>query len=747
MVPNYNSDDHHHHQQQHRRDLNTVSSSIDRTLSSFFYPYHSLSKEEEEKQQEEVATTAQFSIPTRATTTAIIESTTRAFSNSNSTFATTSLLSSKSSEDGTKVDNSDTTNNKEDIVSNVVLTDSESTSKQQDQNVTSDIDSKNPTEQISTSATTQQTFDSYQHHHPHHDNENKYWRYDEASPRISKATTHLLVDSIPQRHRLPKDFNFDDDFDTYLSNKQNKWPSKLHLFEMNPCIAVLPEHDRRRLLTKSKKTDFDSRRSNNGTTASQFGGSSQPVYIASYRVTHLNNCFSSRSGSLNMLFDGASFDDIRKIKTDYLGIAILDHDLNIISSQVVTFDGPQYPFRSYNDRRTNVYDDYRVHNLHGDQLYLSTRNMIIPLYLNLDVDRDIDFVKTITKMPGNKERTRRRTMMNRVDQAQYVMIPSAFPEASSSSSSRSLPQSKNNHFSVFTRSFPSCGVYGESNGRSVRRGIKKTISNGKNFLYFVDDNGKDNDSTDGRRSILSNSTSFPSCKLLHYPRWNPNDVRVVELDTLCGRQQETEYDLKKIEKFKSIPLPSFRTIDEQYYPKLMKNSADNITSPLFMNDRGSACCIKMVDPTNGKTVLVGISHPKTPYPGKKLPKDVEPNTYLSRFFAFEPHYPYNIVARSGMFCFGYPTNNNGGGIDSTNDGRGDTYLSSTYKMAPLQFANITHNCPKIHFVTGIIEKVSIAGAEDSSKRIIISYGISDCLSRFIEVDKTEIAKLLWSTPS
>ena len=610
----------------------------------------------------------------------------------------------------------------------------------------SDIDSRNLTEQISTTDTTQQTFDRYyyhyHHHRRHHDDENKYWRYDEASPRISKATTHFLVDSIPQRHRLPQNFNFDNDFDTYLSNKQNKWPSKLHLFEMNPCIAVLPEQDRRRLLRKSKKTDNDSRISKND-TASQFSGS-QPVYIASYRVTHLNNCFSSRPGSLNMLFDGASFDDIRKIKTDYLGMAILDHDLNIISSQVVTFDGPHYPFRSHNDLRTNVYDDYRVHNLHGDQLYLSTRNMIIPLYLNLDIDTDIDFVKSIMKMPGRKQRTRRRKK-NRVDQAQYVMIPPAFP--SSSSSSRSPLQKNTNPFSVYTRSFPSCGVSGESNGRSVRHGIKKTISNGKNFLYFVDDNEKDNGSSGGRNHISSNATSFPSCKLLHYPRWNPNDVRVVELDTLCGRQQETEYDLKKIEKMKSIPLPSFRTIDEQYYPKLMNNSADNGSASLFMNDRGSACCVKMVDPTNGKTVLVGISHPKTPYPGKKLPKDVETNTYLSRFFAFEPHYPYNIVARSGMFCFGYPTNEHDGGIDSTNDGRGDTYPSGTYKMAPLQFANITHNCPKIHFVTGIIDKVSIAGAEDSTKRVIISYGISDCLSRFIEVDKTEIAKLLWSTPS
>mmetsp|Transcript_27182 Transcript_27182/g.65045 ORF Transcript_27182/g.65045 Transcript_27182/m.65045 type:complete len:286 (-) Transcript_27182:79-936(-) len=284
--------------------------------------------------------------------------------------------------------------------------------------------------------------------------------------------------------------------------------------------------------------------------------------------------------------------------------------------------------------------------------------------------------------------------------------------------------------------------------KNRKNSLIKSLSNGKNFLYFVGDNGNDNDSTGDRNHTSSNATSTARCKLLHYPRWNPNDVRDVELDTLCGRQQETEYDVKKMERMKSVPLPSFRTIDEQYYPNLMNYSADNGGASLFLSDRGSACCVKMVDPVNGKKVLVGISHPKTPYPGKKLPNDVKTNTYLSRFFAFESHYPYNIVARSGMFCFGYPTNNNDDdGIDSTNYGHGDTYPSSAFKMAPLQFGNVTHNCPKIHFVTGIIDKVNNDGGEDSTKKVIISYGVSDCLSRFIEVDQTEIAKLLWSTPS
>jgi hypothetical protein len=47
------------------------------------------------------------------------------------------------------------------------------------------------------------------------------------------------------------------------------------------------------------------------------------------------------------------------------------------------------------------------------------------------------------------------------------------------------------------------------------------------------------------------------------------------------------------------------------------------------------------------------------------------------------------------------------------------------------------NCPRIHFISGIAEKVG-----DDSK-VILAYGVSDCLSRFVEVDKSDIAKMLW----
>jgi hypothetical protein len=138
----------------------------------------------------------------------------------------------------------------------------------------------------------------------------QYWRFDTAAPTIYNARTHFLQ-SIPQKHRLPTGFQFDDDINTYLINKDHIWPRKIHLFETNPCIAVLPLQDRERLRS----------------TLPVLHRQRQPVYVSSYRVTHLNNCFSPETTP--QLFGGMSYDEIFRIKSDYLGIALLDRDLNL----------------------------------------------------------------------------------------------------------------------------------------------------------------------------------------------------------------------------------------------------------------------------------------------------------------------------------------------------------------------------------------------------------------------------------
>jgi hypothetical protein len=61
-------------------------------------------------------------------------------------------------------------------------------------------------------------------------------------------------------------------------------------------------------------------------------------------------------------------------------------------------------------------------------------------------------------------------------------------------------------------------------------------------------------------------------------------------------------------------------------------------------------------------------------------------------------------------------------------------ISNTVMMFPDKMGH----CPKIHFITGISEKVG------NDSKAIIAYGVSDCLPRIIEVEKSEIATMLWN---
>ena len=107
---------------------------------------------------------------------------------------------------------------------------------------------------------------------------------------------------------------------------------------------------------------------------------------------------------------------------------------------------------------------------------------------------------------------------------------------------------------------------------------------------------------------------------------------------------------------------------------------------------------------------------------------------MSRFYAFEDTPPYKVVARTGKFCFGYPTKEDQS-LHPLSDMQNNTALGANEQ---LWFAFEKLNCPRIHFVSGMTTKYG-----DDSK-VIISYGINDCLSRFVEVSKFEIARMLWN---
>ena len=161
----------------------------------------------------------------------------------------------------------------------------------------------------------------------------------------------------------------------------------------------------------------------------------------------------------------------------------------------------------------------------------------------------------------------------------------------------------------------------------------------------------------------------------------------------------------------------------------------------FAADRGSACCVSLEDPyqatdsptkSNNRTLSLGISHVKT--------KKGKPFHYLSRFYAFDPTPPFRTVALSGFFCLphSFRATTKTTIAYKDNDGRRATSIPSFPNFYEFEFANTTYNCPAIHFVSGITEKV-----EDPTK-VIIAYGASDCASWFIEVCKKRIWDILHS---
>jgi hypothetical protein len=245
-----------------------------------------------------------------------------------------------------------------------------------------------------------------------------------------------------------------------------------------------------------------------------------------------------------------------------------------------------------------------------------------------------------------------------------------------------------NPFPVYIRSFASCAPC------SKRRGLC-----GKNFNFFINASG----------TALAELWPSP-----------PHVARVVDLDLACDRSQDPESTVDH-----STPSrPSFATVEELLFPAL---GPDQV---LLTRGRGGACCVELMNPNNkaNTTVLVGIQHSKTPSQGKNrlLRGNITDNHYVSRLYAFQPEAPYKIVAQSGLFCLGFPNKQEQISVPLVR-------VTLWRKLVLGQ----EFDCPRIHFVSGITLK-----ATEPSK-VIIAYGINDCVSRMIEVTVRDLQQLLF----
>ncbi|OEU12453.1 hypothetical protein FRACYDRAFT_243705 [Fragilariopsis cylindrus CCMP1102] len=546
--------------------------------------------------------------------------------------------------------------------------------------------------------------------------------------------------------------------DDYSSNKNNVWPNKLHLFEMNPSIAKLPDKYRQ---DPTWQTYFNSSNKGNG----------MPLYVSVYRITHWNNCY---DGDINLNMYGGSwenvlgkskFSNVSIPQTDYIGLSLLDSKLNILKDITVnlkTVSTVKF-FPNYND--------HRLFNL-NEQLYFTSVNHIAPIELSLTslVAQDQD--------QSQGEQQQKQSQSPPISDG-YIQIPNAFQNddaVNNADVNVNADNVKNNvtnvttalsstqqlQLQVFIRKYSSCPI-----GKT----INKRAQTSKNLLYFQNNN-RNND-----------------IKLLFQPRWNPNEVfHKVNLNLKCNIGKGKDTTLKYSTTFdpqEQQAIEKFETVEKSLYPNYNYDE-------LFVQDRGSACCIDIyvntinsdIDENKNKheskqnqnnqkqdkkqlqKLKVAVVHPKTKYPGKQLPLGITPNTYLSRFIAFLPNDPYTILYKSNMFCLPYPTLDDKEGGDNTNDNSNDNDDNNgsnlnplTYmKMVPLEFGmNETaayYNCPRIHFVTGMIDKIDNSkdtdnnGGDEANNdsnndgSVILSYGVSDCLSRFIEIKKSEIIRML-----
>jgi hypothetical protein len=180
--------------------------------------------------------------------------------------------------------------------------------------------------------------------------------------------------------------------------------------------------------------------------------------------------------------------------------------------------------------------------------------------------------------------------------------------------------------------------------------------------------------------------------------------------------------VEQIKAFKTEPMATFLTETDVH---LFNNR-----SMLQRRDSGSTCCVKINwkadESGDERELLLGFSHTKT----RPFPKRFQ-YSYFSRVYAFEPNPPFEVVARSGLFCLGFAS-------DNETIGRVNELVRGATNFFKLRIFDEEYDCPRIHFVTGITEKYG------DSETVIISYGVNDCYPRMIEVSKAFLVSLLRS---
>lgn len=472
-------------------------------------------------------------------------------------------------------------------------------------------------------------------------------RYDVAASRMMERSPGIIhaLPSIPKKRRYPEEMISNRTFFTAsrLMDEDNAF-----LFEYNPVL--FPIYSTSFRLSEKLLADITGR----GSFSEDEANAVQ--YVGVFRISNHKNCYGP----------GIGFPMYYK---NYLGLALLDSNLEVIPGTDVVVDINKYFFTKRADRQS--YEDCQLIAASKDeasfdekgQLFLFCNQYLAPITLRRVQDgNDFD------------------------DDSVPVMY------------GRGLA------VKFLCKLF----LAKTSGGRWSYRNEVRLQFDGKN-MHIYESN---------RQTYLELYPSSPHV----WRRINlvlPNDVK--HYDPFPGADASDQWNERNVEP---EPGPTFNSIEGTEF--VFGN---------YTESRGTACCIRVQvvasNETKPSTALVGIGH------DKPLVKDHWAYSYVSFFYAFEAEPPFKIISKSGRFCLGWPKEGDDGFENQVFAYARENMIKRKPNFVDLELQGVKFSCPRIHFPSGIVEKV---GDPDT---IIISYGVNDCLPRSMQVPKKEIMDLLF----
>ena len=240
--------------------------------------------------------------------------------------------------------------------------------------------------------------------------------------------------------------------------------------------------------------------------------------------------------------------------------------------------------------------------------------------------------------------------------------------------------------------------------RTYRRGDtffdKRGVDRGKNFHIFDSSNGQTymelwphggQPGSPGDSHVTVPINFFAST-------FEPNS----QIDLFPGREKmyikgrRYEFRFKGVQE-SNIPTPT----------RSFKNDAPRHERPR-MKFRGTSPIIDFE--LEGQPVKLGIAHTVS----MEMTGTTDKRVYLSHFYAFLPHPPFEIVALSGHFCFNH--------MHENDIGYSSQWISKRpvhNRTAPIMVDKQKYRCPVITFANGMNEMIGY-----DNKNVIITYGVS-----------------------